>query len=118
MKIYRLGESGKEQRVRILQPADFLCERALFGDKSQNNYAEILEPTELCLIPGRDLKKLPGQFPEIAIKILEDLSVRFEMTEKYVEQPNQRSVNQHLSVLLELSVNGEKKIPSLKLLCV
>jgi len=35
MKIFRLGESVKEQRVRILQPADFLCERALFGDKSQ-----------------------------------------------------------------------------------
>jgi len=77
-----------------------------------------LEPTELCLILGSDLKKLPGQFPKIAVKILEDLSVRFEKAEKYVEQPNQRSVNQRLSVLLELSVNGEKKIPSLKLLCL
>jgi len=68
-----------------------------------------LEPTEFCLILGSDLKKLTGQFPEIAVKILEDLSVRFEKAEKYVEQLNQRSVDQHLSVLLELSVNGEKK---------
>jgi len=109
MKIYRLSESGREQVVRILKPGDFMGELSLFGGGTQNSYAEALEPTELCRILGRDLKELLKQFPEIAIKILEEFSQRLERAEAFMEQIGQQSVDQRLADnLLKMAQNVEE----------
>ena len=84
-------------------------ELSLFGGGTQNSYAEALEPTELCRILGRDLKELLKQFPEIAIKILEEFSQRLERAEAFMEQIGQQSVDQRLADnLLKMAQNVEE----------
>ncbi len=104
VKIYRLSPIGKEQIVRILTPGDFFGEYGLFDDQPQDNYAEALEQTEVCVIRGEDFQRLLEQFPQMALKLLREMSKRLAMSERLIEQLSLHSVEQRLAAtLLELA---------------
>lgn len=81
VKIYRLAESGKEQLLRILEPGDFMGELSLFANIPLSSFAEAIEDTEICLINRHDLHKFIQKHPTIALKILEQFSLRLNHLE-------------------------------------
>lgn len=110
VKISRISHSGREQILRILGPGEFLGELALFGNSPLSTNAEALDPTEICVIHGRDLKNLVLQFPNIAVKILEEFSKRLEKTESLIEQLGLHDIEQRIAgFLLELSKDAKNK---------
>jgi len=86
VKISKISEDGKEQIIRILEPGDFMGELSLFKQSPLNNNAEALEPTVMCIIEGEKIKDIIYKNPGISIKIMEELSIRLEKSDKLIER--------------------------------
>ncbi|HJV17617.1 MAG TPA: Crp/Fnr family transcriptional regulator [Bacillales bacterium] len=108
VKISRLSISGKEQILQILEPGDFTGELSLFGQSIQKSTAEALKETDICLIRGKDIKKLVLKIPTIAIKILEEYTKKFDEAEDLIEQLGIQNVEQRIARYL-LKIVGDKE---------
>lgn len=100
MKIYRLSESGKEQVIRFLHPGDFTGEYALFNESIHESYAEAMEETSVCTIERADLQQLLLKFPTIALKLLQEFSVRLESLERQKTLVGTETVETRLALFL------------------
>ncbi|KAA5786646.1 Crp/Fnr family transcriptional regulator, partial [Pseudomonas aeruginosa] len=79
--------SGKEQLVRILNPGDFTGELAIFQPgQVHENYVKALQKTEVCLIKQKDLQQYLLDYPQIALKILSEMSERLKESENKTAQ--------------------------------
>ena len=104
VKIIRFTESGKEQVIRVLGPGEFMGELSLFSPEPMQDYGEVIEKANMCVIDGAKLKELMGKYPSIGLKVMEELSKRLEKAETLIENINHYSVEKRLSnALLELS---------------
>lgn len=104
VKISRFTESGKEQVIRILGPGQFMGELSLFSQEPMQDYGEVIEKANMCIIDGDKLKELMGKYPSITFKVMEELSKRLDKAENLIENINHYSVEKRLSqALLELS---------------
>lgn len=87
IRVYRLSDTGKEQLVRFLNPGDFTGEWALFHPgEVHENYAEAVVNTSVCLIKQTDLQKHMVEHPQIALKIISEMSERLRDSEKQTMQ--------------------------------
>lgn len=104
VKISRFTESGKEQVLRILGPGEFMGELSLFSSEPMQDYGEVIEKANMCVIDGEKLKELMAKYPSITFKVMEELSKRLDKAENLIENINHYSVEKRLSqALLELS---------------
>jgi len=111
VKITRISETGREQVVRVLGPGDFMGELSLFAHMPLTDNARALEDTEVCVLEGQSLKRLVMKYPAIALKILEELSVRMERAERLIEDLTTRSVESRIArTLLELAADGDEVV--------
>lgn len=85
VKITRISDTGKEQVIRVLGKGDFMGELSLFTNTVLTDNAETLENVTVCVIDGKRLKHLMIKYPTIALKILEELSLRLEKAETLIE---------------------------------
>ncbi len=109
VKVSRITDGGKEQVLRILGPGDFLGELSLFDQTEADDYCEVIEATNMCIIEGQTLKTLMVKYPSIALKIIQELSKRLGQAETIIEGINHHSVERRLAeALLKLvDVNQE-----------
>lgn len=115
IKITRYAEDGKEQVIRILSHGEFLGELALFSDSKVNTYAEVLEPTVICLVEHKSLKKLMAESPTLSFKMLNELSNRLEKAEALIEHNNLYSaVAKVTRLLLDIQKDNIVKFPTTK----
>lgn len=106
VKVSRLSISGKEQILRILEPGDFTGEISLFGHSPHKSSGEAIKQTEICLIRGQEIKSLVMRIPNLAIKILEAYTEKFEQTENLIEQLGLQDIVQRVAgFLLQLAEN-------------
>lgn len=110
IKVSRLSESGKEQVIRILEPGDFIGEISLFTHSPIKNYAEALEDTAVCTIDGKSLENIMEKYPQIAIKILEEVSKRLEGAENIIEQIGLYDAEHRIAQTLLMMSSGNKNI--------
>ena len=114
VKISRFTETGKEQVLRVLGPGEFLGELSLFSPEPMNDYGEVIEKSNMCIIDGEKLKDLMAKYPSIGFKVMEELSKRLDRAEKIIENINHYSVEKRLShILLELA--DEKGVINLEM---
>lgn len=81
VKIYRITESGHEQVIRILESGDFLGESTFVSGADSDHFAMTLERSDICALHHDDLDAYLLQFPSVAVKMLETLSMRLADTE-------------------------------------
>lgn len=104
VKIIRFTESGKEQVIRVLGPGEFLGELSLFSNQPMQDYGEVIEKANMCVIEGNKLKELMGKYPSIGLKVMEELSKRLHKAENLIENINHNSVEKRLAnTLLDLA---------------
>ncbi|HHX75881.1 MAG TPA: Crp/Fnr family transcriptional regulator [Acholeplasmataceae bacterium] len=82
IKTYYLSENAKEHILRILYPGDFIGELSIFLDEDNTAYAEAMTHVELCTIKKEDISKLMTDYPNIGMKIINELSQRLKRSEK------------------------------------
>lgn len=82
VRLYHLGEDGREQVLRVLNPGDFVGEIALFTDEVHTSYAEATTPSELCTISRAALTALLTSMPALAMALLGALADRLKTAER------------------------------------
>lgn len=70
VKVYRVGEDGREQIMCIMQAGEYFPHVGLFEEADYPANAQVLEPTRLAVIRVRDLESLIGRRPGLAIAML------------------------------------------------
>ena len=74
-KLVRVTENGDEVIIRIMRPGDVIGETSLFRDNICSPVTVIvLEDAKLCSIERKSFEKIIIGSPEIALKIIQDLS--------------------------------------------
>lgn len=74
-KLVRVTENGDEVIIRILRPGEVIGETSLFRDNICSPVTVIvLEDAKLCSIERKSFEKIITGSPEIALKIIQDLS--------------------------------------------
>ncbi len=104
VKISRIGGNGKAQVIRILGPGEFFGELSILGNAAFSDYAEALEPCSMCMIDGVRLKVLMSKYPSIALKVMEELSIRLSKAETLIEDISLRPAENRLAqAILDLA---------------
>lgn len=112
VKITKYSNDGKEQVLRILRPGDFLGEHNLFSNKSLVINAQAVHNSKLCVIEGSNLKELILKYPEIAFKILEEISYRLAKAEELLKNIAIESAEKRVIDLL-ISLCDENNVVTL-----
>lgn len=110
VKITKISEAGKEQIIRVLGPGDFMGELSLFISSPLNSNAEALEPTTVCIIEGDKLSHIINKSPAIAIKIIEELSIRLQGAENLIESLGLHDVEQRVADALLKMANDKGEV--------
>ncbi len=76
MRLYRLSPEGKEKVIEIVHRGETFAEAVAILDAPMPVYASAIEKTELIAIPSEVLRQQLKQNPELAIKMLANLSRR------------------------------------------
>lgn len=114
VKISRLSDTGKEHVIRVLGPGEFMGELTLFNQTSLTDNAEALEGTIVCIISGKEMRGLMLKYPDIAFKVLKELSQRLEKAENLIENISLHGVERRLADTL-LNMSDSEGIITLKM---
>lgn len=106
VKAFRYTQEGKEQILYIFAEGDFLGEKNLLRKQTVTYNVEALEETQICMIGSKDFQQLLKDFPEISLKIIEQLSNRLERLETTIQYMGTKNIEARVnSVLLEFAQN-------------
>jgi CRP-like cAMP-binding protein len=100
VKIYRLGNDGKEQVIRIVTPSSFFGLRALISGWTYSTSAVTLEESIICMIPKRPFLKMVQRCPEVAHCLMVYLSTMLEDTESKLMSLAQKPIRERLAETL------------------
>ncbi len=112
VKAFRTTQDGREQILHIFSEGDFFGERNLLKDYASAYTIEALEEVHVCLIHKREFQRLIKEYPDIALKVMEELCERLDRLENTVEAMGARPVEARVSsVLLEFADKYGKPHP-------
>ena len=111
VRIYRLGRDGREQSLRLAQEGDTLAEVPVFDGGPMPANVEALKPSEVILIPTREIREVVRRHPEVSITLLGLFARRIRMFVELVEQLSLQTVETRLArYLFHLArVEGEDR---------
>lgn len=111
VRICRLGENGKEQLLRILEPGDFTGESALFQEAIHEDYASTMTEASICTLRREDFRTLLLKYPSISLKVLQEFSARLGESEKRATRFATERVESRLAHhLLDLLPEGKGEL--------
>lgn len=114
IKIFQISESGKEQLTRILKPGDFIGETGVFSlDSLFKDYAQAMIQTLVCVIYQSDLQKIMQEYPEVSIRIIQELAQRLNQSEKQIINLSAQNVGTRLAMFLADLVQEENQVTPL-----
>ncbi|PKM49354.1 MAG: Crp/Fnr family transcriptional regulator [Firmicutes bacterium HGW-Firmicutes-7] len=104
VKIFRNTQEGKEQILYVFTEGDFFGEKNLIKNQVATFNVEALEDTNICMIKKSDFQTLLRKFPDISLKIMEELSNRLDKLESTIQKMGTRNVEARVNaVLLEFA---------------
>ncbi|GAK47028.1 transcription regulator [Secundilactobacillus oryzae JCM 18671] len=109
VRMTRVGESGKEQLLKVVTTGEVIGEHQLFSVSVHESFAETVVPTHYCAIKHQDMIDLLSQYPSTAIALLAEMSKRLEDSERRSASLTTESAAERLAnYLLEAEgQNGE-----------
>lgn len=99
VKIAKIGSDGKESIVRIAHAGDVLGHRSLFSNENYTASATTLEDSVLCFIDKKFIHKIIMDHPEIALKLIQQLSLEMGQAEERNAAMFQKNVRERLAGL-------------------
>ena len=106
--IVRLGHAravrehadGRSITLANFGPGDIFGELSMFDDESRSATVETLEPTEVIAILGGDMRRLLGEHPDIAVKLLSALGRRLRETNERLARQSFQTVQSRVAAVL------------------
>jgi CRP-like cAMP-binding protein len=106
----REHSDGRSITLANFGPGDIFGELAMFDDERRSATIETLEDTEAIAILGGDMRRLLGEHPDIAVKLLASLGRRLrETNERLARQSFQTVQSRVASVLLQLVAGAQSE---------
>jgi CRP/FNR family transcriptional regulator, polysaccharide utilization system transcription regulator len=103
IKVYRTGNEGKEQIVRLSNQGDLVGYRALIGHDDYRNGAATLEETTVCFIPKDIVLRIMEDNSVIYKRIIQLLSDDLRYAEQKIKELAQKPVRERVAdALLQL----------------
>lgn len=111
-KAFRDTQEGKEQILYVFSEGDFFGEKNLLRNQQATYNVEALEETHVCTIRKNAFNQLLREYPDIGLKIMEELCRRLEQLEDTIENMGTRNVETRVNaVLLEFAKRYGKDTP-------
>ena len=99
---------NSEVELARLGPGDFFGEMALLNEKPRSATVRALEPVEAVVLDKEDFRTLLLQRPEVAVKLLEILSVRIRQADEKISGFSEQAVRDALTHLLNRRAFNER----------
>lgn len=112
VKIFSIGENGKEQIIHIAKEGEVIGFRSLFSDEPYRLSGTTLEDAHICFIKKEEFYRHLETKPSLLQSILKNLSIELGERAVFIKDMAQKTVRERLAtVLLVLNdVYGEEMI--------
>lgn len=111
-KAFKVTPEGREQILYIFSEGDFLGEQYLLSNHTAAYTVEALESVKLCMLTKAQFQKLLHDYPDIAVKIIEELGARMSRLENAMQSMGVRSVDTRIaSLILDFSIKYGSVVP-------
>lgn len=100
VRVYRVAEDGRTVTNAVLEPGVVFGEMESLGLRMRTNWAEALEPSELCLMSKADVRELLFTDPRIAVRIAESLSTRIDELEQRLTDLSCKTLDERLASMV------------------
>ncbi len=111
-KAYKYTAEGREQILYVFSEGDFFGEQNLLSNQNASYTVEALLPVKVCMLTKSQFRQLLFRYPDIAVKIIEELGGRMGRLENAMQSMGVRSVDARVSsLLLEFSTKYGKPVP-------
>lgn len=104
VKVYKLGDEGREQIIRLAKPGNVLGYRSLISGEAYKASASALEDSEVCFIPANTIYQLLEENPDISWRMMQIFSDDLKNAESRLTDFSQKPVRERLAQAL-LSLN-------------
>lgn len=100
VKIYKIGEEGREQIIRFAKTGDIIGYRALLSDDLYMASASTMEESGICFIPRTLIKELIAKEPSFPLEVMKLLSIDLRKAEEKLTDFAQKPVRERLAEAL------------------
>ncbi len=103
-KAYKTTSDGREQILYIFAEGDFFGEQNLFRNYNATYSVEALQTLKTCHLSKTQFRQLLYGFPEIGVKIIDELGSRMSRLENAMQSMGVRNVDNRIGgILLEFA---------------
>ena len=106
VKVYKLGDEGREQIVRLDKPGDVLGYRALISGEPYKATASALEDCVVCFIPAQVIFDMLEENPEVSFRMMRIFSNDLKNAENRLTDFTQKPVRERLAQTLLSLLNS------------
>src|SRR5215212_3177834 len=108
-RVTRQHADGRTITLTNLGPGEIFGELAMFGGEVRSATVEALDDVQAVAILAGDLKRMLGEHPEIAVKLLGALAARLRETNARISRQSFQKVSSRVAgVLVELVETGTR----------
>jgi len=108
LKVYKVGDAGREQILEIEGPGRTVAELPLFDGLPYPASCAAMEDSIVLILPGESFHRLVGREPALARAVIAGLSQRLRHMVALVEEISLKAVRQRLTgLLLELAGDAD-----------
>jgi CRP/FNR family transcriptional regulator, cyclic AMP receptor protein len=108
-RVVRQHADGRAITLTNLGPGEIFGELAMFGGDVRSATVEAVDDLQAVAILAGDLKRLLGEHPEIAVKLLGALAARLRETNARISRQSFQKVSSRVAgVLVELAETGTR----------
>jgi len=100
VKVFQIGDEGKEQIVRLVKGGDIMGYRALLAGDKYSASAEVLEDTRICQIPKETFFNLLKQNGGLSMRLMQLLSNDLGLAEHRIMKLAQKPVRERVAETL------------------
>lgn len=100
VKVFTLGESGKEQIIRIASDGDVVGFRAMFSEEPYKLSATTLEECNICFIKISHFMEQIHEHPELLQAVLKEISKESGERAMFIKTMAQKTVRERIAIVL------------------
>lgn len=100
VKALKYTVEGREQILHVFMEGDFFGEKYLLNDETSDFAVEALKPVKICILRKEEFKQLLYIYPDIAVKIIGELTKRMSQLESTIKSIAVRSVDTRIGELI------------------
>lgn len=102
VKVYKMGDEGKDQILHLAKPGDILGYRAILSGDLYSCSASALEDSSVCFIPQSLFRTMVEKNVSLSLQIIKLLSTELKSAEKHITDIAQKPVRERVAEVLLL----------------